>query len=234
MVYYKARVLNLLNSRPEVCIKSTQMKLGNWKSSHHLREDRGKPRKLCRDGRLRNHWDSEGLLASRPANKRWNSPQLPLMCKLLLQIHVVQKPSIIPVALHNSSHFYSTSYIVSLSRYTYVVWAVLSATYGLSIWSSGGICLMLPVSLIIRMFGIHLILFAWLRVNRACVGVQLSQSKDRVRSGHYLHSCPGLADCNNCVDCILRKRGGNRSSTDIVRMVAVWSYLFEFWYILTV
>ena len=123
LVHYKARVLILLNSSHEVCIRSMQLKLGNWKSSQHLREDRGKSRKLCRNGRLQNHWDSEWLLASRPANKRWKSAQLFSTCKLSLQIHVVQKSSIIPVTLQISSHVYSALYIVSLSRYSYVAWA---------------------------------------------------------------------------------------------------------------
>jgi hypothetical protein len=185
-----------------------QLKFGNWITSQNLREDRGKPRKLCRNGRLQNHWDSQWLLASRTANKRWKSPQLSLTCKLLLQIHIVQKPSIIPVTLQNNSHFCSTSYIAPLSLYRFVVRAVLSATYGLSIWSNRGICLMLPVSLIIRMFGFHLILFAWLRVSRACVGVCRGL---KIGFGHNSYSRLGLADGDNCVACILRKGGGNRS-----------------------
>lgn len=151
-MHYKARVVILLRSSLEACIRSVHLKLENWKPYQHLREDRGKPRKLCRDGLPQNHWDSQWLLASKPANKSWKFPQLPLTCKLLLQIHVVHKPSIIPVIQQNSSHIYSTLCIILLSQYRYVVWAVLSATYCLSIWSSGGICLMLPVSLKIWIF----------------------------------------------------------------------------------
>ena len=50
----------------------------------------------------------------------------------------------------------------------------------------------------------------------------------KIGSGHYSHSCLGLADGDDCVDCILLKGGGDRSSTDIVRMITEWSYFFEF------
>jgi len=40
-VHYKARVLILLHSCHEVCLRSMQLKLGNWKPSQHLREHRG-------------------------------------------------------------------------------------------------------------------------------------------------------------------------------------------------
>jgi len=49
VVQYKARVLVSPNSIHEVYTRSMQLKLGNWKPSQHLREDRGKPRKVCRD-----------------------------------------------------------------------------------------------------------------------------------------------------------------------------------------
>jgi hypothetical protein len=156
LVHYKTKILILLNSSHDAYIRGMQLKSGNWKPSQHLRKTEKKSRKWCRYGRSQNYGVSLWLLASKPANKRWKSPHLSLAFKLLLQIHAVQKPSIIPVTRQNSSHIYNTLYIVSLFRYRYVVWAVLSATYRLSIWSSWGICLMLPVRLIIRMFWFYL------------------------------------------------------------------------------
>jgi hypothetical protein len=65
---------------------------------------------------------------------------------------------------------------------------------------------MLPVSFIIRMFGFHLILFAWLHINPACVGVC---RRVKIGSGHCSHSCLGLTG-DNCVECILWKGGGGQ------------------------